>query len=138
MKKLLTLLLVVTMLLSCAACGGNKKDIIGTWKIVDTETETEYGFGLQFTKDGKLRYGLTEDMLASLSDEDWEETMEGLDVLMSIEYDVKSDTEMEVTVSALFGLAKESTMVPYELDGDTLVFDGATYTRMKQNLTLYS
>ena len=138
MKKLLTLLLVVTMLLSCTACGGNKKDIIGTWKIVDTETETEYGFGLQFTKDGKLRYGLTEDMLASLSDEDWEETMEGLDVLMSIEYDVKSDTEMEVTVSALFGLAKESTMVPYELDGDTLVFDGATYTRMKQNLTLYS
>lgn len=131
MKKLLTLLLVVTMLLSCTACGGNKKDIIGTWKIVDTETETEYGFGLQFTKDGKLRYGLTEDMLASLSDEDWEETMEGLDVLMSIEYDVKSDTEMEVTVSALFGLAKESTMVPYELDGDTLVFDGATYTRMK-------
>jgi len=131
MKKLLTLLLVVTMLLSCTACGGNKKDIIGTWKIVDTETETEYGFGLQFTKDGKLRYGLTEDMLASLSGEDWEETMEGLDVLMSIEYDVKSDTEIEVTVSALFGLAKESTMVPYELDGDTLVFDGATYTRMK-------
>ena len=50
---------------------------------------------------------------------------------MSIEYKIKSDTEMEVTVSALFGLQKESTTVTYSLDGDTLEFDGAVYTRVK-------
>ena len=50
---------------------------------------------------------------------------------MSIEYKIKSDTEMEVTVSALFGLSKESSTIAYSLDGDTLVFDGATYTRVK-------
>lgn len=52
-------------------------------------------------------------------------------MLMSIEYDVKSDTEMEITVSAMFGLAKEKTTIPYSLEGDTLTFDGATYTRVK-------
>lgn len=137
MKKLLTLTLILAMLFSLAACGNsNKKAIVGTWHIVDEETATDYGIGIEFTKDGKLRYGLTEEMFMTLSDgemseSEWEDAMEGLDMLMSIEYDVKSDTEMEVTVSAMFGLAKESTTVPYSLDGDTLTFDGATYTRVK-------
>ena len=38
---------------------------------------------------------------------------------------------MEVTMKALMGLAKEKVTVTYSLDGDTLVFDGATYTRVK-------
>ena len=50
---------------------------------------------------------------------------------MSIDYKIKSDTEMEVTVSAFMGLAKETTTVSYTLDGDSLTFDGATYTRVK-------
>ena len=66
-----------------------------------------------------------------MSDKEWDEAMEGLDMLMSIEYDVKSDTEMKITVSAMFGLAKESTTIPYKLEGDTLTFDGAVYTRVK-------
>ena len=57
--------------------------------------------------------------------------MKGLEMLMKIKYKIKSDTEMEITVSAMLGLAKESTTVAYSLDGDTLVFDGATYTRVK-------
>ena len=32
---------------------------------------------------------------------------------------------------AKLGLAKESATVSYSLDGDTLVFDGATFTRVK-------
>ncbi len=134
MKKLLAILLGVIMLFSLAACGGgvNKKAIVGTWKVVDTETETEYGLGIEFTKDGKLRYGLTEDVFESLADgEDAEDAMAGLDMLMTIEYKIKSDTEMEITAKALFGLAKETDTVEYSLDGDTLVFDGATYTRAK-------
>ena len=101
------------------------------------ETATEYGFGIEFTKDGKMRYGLTEDVLLGLTGgeadgEDWEDALKGLDALMTIEYDIKSDTEMEITMKAYLGLMKEKVTVPYELDGDTLVFDGATYSRVKE------
>ena len=131
MKKLLAIILAALMLLSLAACGsgGNKQAIIGTWKLVDEETQTEYGLGLQFTKDGKLNYGLTADDLTTLTGD--EDVDKALSYLMSIEYKIKSDTEMEVTVSTLFGLQKESTTVTYSLDGDTLEFDGAVYTRVK-------
>lgn len=129
MKKTLVILLVVIMIFSLASCSGNKKAIIGTWELVDKETETEYGMGIEFTKDGKLRYGLADDSLSGLGSE-WEEAMEGLEALMSIEYKVKSDTEMEITVSAFLGLGEETTIVPYTLDGDTLVFDGAEYKRV--------
>ena len=136
MKKILALALALIMVLSLAACGGskNEKAIVGTWHIVDEETETEYGLGIEFTKDGKLRYGLTEEILTGLTDgdaKDAEDAMKGLDMLMSIEYKIKSDTEMKITVSAMFGLAKESETISYALDGDTLTFDGATYTRVK-------
>lgn len=134
-KSILSVLLALVLVFSLTACGGgNKKDIVGAWHIVDETTQTEYGLGIEFEKDGTLRYGLTEELLTGLSDadeEDVEDAMEGLDMLMSMEYEIKSDTEMEVTMSALFGLAKESATVQYELDGDTLVFDGATYTRVK-------
>lgn len=119
------------MLLSMAACGGsnNKKNIIGTWALVDKETETEYGLGIEFTKDGEMRYGLTEDVLVSLTGD--EDVDAALDMLITIKYKIKSDTEMEVTVIAMFGLAKETTTVSYKLDGDTLSFDGADYQRVK-------
>ena len=133
MKKLLALLLALLMLASLCACGGNKKDIVGVWQIIDVESATEYGVGIEFTKDGKMRYGVTEDMLDDLgSDADaWEDAMAGLEYLMTIEYKVKNDTEMEITMKALFGLAKEKVTVEYELDKDTLTFDGAVYQRVK-------
>ena len=135
-KRFLAVILTVVMILALTACGGggNKKDIVGTWHIMDEETATEYGLGIEFEKDGTLRYGLTEELLTGLSDadgEDVEDALAGLDMLMSIEYEIKSDTEMEVTVKALFGLAKESETITYELKGDTLKFDGAEYTRVK-------
>ena len=131
MKKIFAMVLVLVMVFALASCGGskNEKNIVGTWKLVDTETETEYGLGIQFTDDGKVRYGLTEDMFGD--DEDIDEALAGLDMLMTIEYEIKSDTEMELTAKALFGLASESDTVEYKLDGDTLVFDGVTYTRNK-------
>ena len=131
MKKLLAILLAAMMVFTLAACGKstNEKAIIGTWKLVDEETQTEYGLGLQFTKDGKLVYGLTEGDLTTLTGD--EDVDKALSYLMSIKYKIKSDTEMEVTVSALLGLKKESSTVAYTLDGDTLEFDGATYTRVK-------
>lgn len=137
MKRGLGLLVVILVAVSLIGCGGgNKKAIIGMWQIVDVETQTEYGLGIEFTEDGNMRYGLTDEVLAGLTDgeadsDDWEEAMEGLDMLMSIEYKILNDTEMEVTVSALFGLAKESATISYELNGDFLTFDGAVYSRVK-------
>ncbi len=130
MKKIIALTLTLIMVLTLISCGGNpnKKAIVGTWKLVDSETETEYGLGIQFTDDGKVRYGLTEDMF---EEEDIEEALAGLDMLMTIKYEIKSDTEMELTASALFGLAKESDTVTYSLDGDKLIFDGVEYKRSK-------
>ena len=130
MKRLLAILLAAVLLLSLTACGGNKKDIVGTWELVDKETQTEYGLGLEFTKDGKLHYGLTEDDLTTLTGD--EDVDKALSYLMSIEYKIKSDTEMEITMKALLGLAKEKTLIPYSLDGDTLVFDGNTYARVTE------
>ena len=138
MKKALAILLALMMVLALTACGGgNKNALVGTWKLVDEETEAEYGLGIEFKKDGTLVYGLTEDMFSQMGSEDmsedeWEEAMEGLSYLMNIEYKVKSDTEMEIKVSAMFGLASEKAMVPYSLNGDTLEFDGATYTRVSK------
>ena len=131
MKKLFALLLALMMVFSLAACGGsnNEKDIIGTWALVDKETETEYGLGIEFTKDGEMRYGLTEASLTGLTGD--EDVDAALDFLMTIKYKIKSDTEMEVTVSAMLGLAKETTTVSYKLDGDSLSFDGADYQRVK-------
>ena len=131
MKKLLSILLALTLVFTLAACGGNpnEKNIVGVWHVVDEETETDYGLGIEFTKDGLVRYGLTEDMFGD--DEDIDEALAGLDMLMTIEYEIKSDTEMELTAKALFGLASESDTVEYKLDGDTLIFDGVTYTRNK-------
>lgn len=129
MKKLLAIFLAAMMLLSLSACGGgNKKDIVGTWHIVDETTQTEYGLGIQFEKDGTLRYGLTEEMFG---EDVTEEELAALDILMKMEYKIKSDTEMEITMKAFMGLAKEKATVTYSLDGDTLVFDGVTYTRVK-------
>ena len=133
MKKIFAMVLVLVMVFALASCGGNKneKNIVGVWKLVDTETETEYGLGIEFTKDGKLRYGLTEEVFEAIGGGDAEDVMDGLDLLMSIEYEIKSDTEMEITMKAFLGLAKETTDVSYALNGDTLTFDGVEYTRVK-------
>ena len=125
MKKLLAILLAVTVLLCFAACGGgNEKNIVGTWRLVNTEEETDYGLEIEFTQKGELIYGATESELA-------DGILEGLDTLVNMEYKILSDTEMELTVSAFFGLASESETVIYRLEGNTLEFDGATYTRVK-------
>lgn len=133
MKRIFAVLLAMLMIFSLAGCkNANEKALVGVWQLADTETETEYGLGIEFTKDGKIRYGLTEDAIAGIENgENIDDIFDGLNMLMKIKYKVLSDTEMKVTASALLGLAKESETVTYTLEGDTLVFDGATYTRVK-------
>ncbi len=135
MKKMLSVMLVFVLLFALAACGGhpNEKGIVGVWHVVDEETETDYGLGIEFTKDGKVRYGLTEDVFTALADgdkEDAEAALKAMDFLATIEYKIKSDTEMEITVKALMGLGgKETETITYSLDGDNLTFDDVKFTR---------
>ncbi len=138
MKKLLSVMLVLTLVFALAACGGhpNEKGIVGVWHVVDEETETNYGLGIEFTKDGKVRYGLTEDVFTALADGDEkaaEDALKALDFLVSMEYKIKSDTEMEITAKALLGLGgKESETITYSIDGDNLTFDDVKFTRAKE------
>ncbi len=138
MKKLLSVMLVLTLVFALAACGGhpNEKGIVGVWHVVDEETETDYGLGIEFTKDGKVRYGLTEDVFTALADGDEKaanNALKALDFIASMEYKVRSDTEMEITVKALLGLGgKESETITYALDGDNLTFDDVKFTRAKE------
>ncbi len=138
MKKLLSVMLVLTLVFSLAACGGNpnEKNIVGVWHVVDEETETDYGLGIEFTKDGKVRYGLTEDVFTALADGDEKaanDALKAMDFIASMEYKVMSDTEMEITVKALLGLGgKESETITYSLDGDNLTFDDVKFTRAKE------
>ena len=138
MKKLLSILLALTLVFSLAACGGNpnEKNIVGVWHVTDEETETDYGLGIEFTKDGKVRYGLTEDVFTALAEgneEDAETAMKVADALLSMEYEIISDTEIEVTAKALLGLKKEKTTITYSLDGDKLTFDGSSFVRVTED-----
>ncbi len=126
-----------------------RPELIGTWELVVVEEDTtndgtdvdnaedalsdiDFGMGIEFTKDGKLRYGFDTESLDSIENgANMEDILDGMEMLVTIYYDVKSDTELELTVSALMGMAKESQTVEYSLDGDTLVFDGTTYNRVK-------
>lgn len=97
-----------------------------------TLSDIDFGMGIEFTEDGKLRYGFDSESLESIAGgADMNDILGGMEMLMTIYYEVKSDTELTLTVSALMGMKTESQTVEYSLDGDTLVFDGATYTRVK-------
>ncbi len=96
-----------------------------------TLSDVDFGMGIEFTEDGKLRYGFDSEALDSVaSGANMDDILGGMEMLVTIYYDVKSDTELELTISALMGMQKESQTVTYSLDGDTLVFDGSTYTRV--------
>ncbi len=124
--------------------------LIGVWELVVTEetptdedaetagdaeaalSDIDFGMGIEFTEDGKLRYGFDSESLESIAgDVDMGDILGGMEMLMTIYYEVKSNTELDLTFSALMGMKKESQTVEYSLNGDTLVFDGATYTRLK-------
>ena len=125
--RLLALVLALVLIVSLTACGGgNKKAIVGSWELTDGDGAT-YGMGVVFNKDGTMTYGLD---LGGTGGDEWAEAMEGLKGLLEVKYKIKSDTVMEVEASALFGLAKEKADVEYSLNGDSLYFDGSTYTRV--------
>ena len=110
-----------------AGCGGgNQKALVGTWEITD-DAGSAYGWGIRFDQDGTFFFAAG----AEDNDEELEEAFAAMQVLYTIEYKVKSDTELELTQKLLGGLGgKETTSVAYSFQGDTLIFDGTAYTRV--------
>ena len=126
-RRMFALTLAVLLALSAAGCGGgNQKALVGTWEITD-DAGSACGWGIRFDQDGTFFFAAG----AEDNDEELEEAFAAMQVLYTIEYKVKSDTELELTQKLLGGLGgKETTSVAYSLQGDTLIFDGTAYTRV--------
>lgn len=127
-QKIICLVLVVVFALAVAGCGGSaNKGIEGKWKFAGGESEMAEDMAHYINlSGGKLTFefdktGLSEEEKANI------ELMESLMGMMEIKYEVVSDTELKLTMSA-FGESQEETM-EYKLDGDKLTFAGAEYTR---------
>ena len=126
-RRMFALTLAVLLALSAAGCGGgNQKALVGTWEITD-DAGSAYGWGIRFDQDGTFFFAAG----AEGNDEELEEAFAAMQVLYTIEYKVKSDTELELTQKLLGGLGgKETTSVAYSFQGDTLIFDGTANTRV--------
>lgn len=113
-RRMFALTLAVLLALSAAGCGGgNQKALVGTWEITD-DAGSAYGWGIRFDQDGTFFFAAG----AEDNDEELEEAFAAMQVLYTIEYKVKSDTELELTQKLLGGLGgKETTSVAYSLPG---------------------
>jgi hypothetical protein len=136
MKKIWVFVLIAATLILMIGCGARKqqKRYRRFWELTDESSAVSYGLGLEFRKDGTMYIGLSKENLAEftdMSEKEIEQALEGLGYLYKITYDIKDDTTMEITVSAMMGLAKEKNEITYSLNGDTLVLDGATYKRVE-------
>jgi len=120
--------LAALMVLSLTSCG--KKGIEGTWKY-------ESGQAKEFSDLGGA-YALTFSKGAVTVDVDWSKaglsetdaafakTMVGM---AKFTYELTSDTEMKVTISAESIGYNDTQTFTYKLNGDTLLLDGATFKR---------
>jgi len=131
-KRILLIVLAALLLLSATACG--KKSLEGKWKLVGAEgsdyAEMEaFGAEIYFVFDNEKVTFEFDFSNSELSEEEqqYAESMLGMMTLIQITYEVKSDTELEMTTSA-FGQTETET-VQYSLEGDTLTFEGATFER---------
>ncbi|MBQ9988929.1 MAG: hypothetical protein IJP30_04255 [Clostridia bacterium] len=135
MKKRFTAVALAALMLMMAfalvACGG-EKTIVGTWKTDDSEAaglgELPGTLFFIFEKDGSARFEL--DLKGLDGDEKAAgELANGVLSMMEIGYEILSDTEIEMTLSVM-GETDVST-VEYSLNGDTLVFEGVEFKRVK-------
>ena len=131
MKRIITVVCVILVSLSLIGCSksSTKKMLIGKWELVSGEGEN-YGIALSFENNGAMYFGLEGLVSDYKSSEEILEAMEQLTALVDIKYKLLSEREMEITVSAFLGLAKEVSVVEYALSGDNLIFDGSVYKRI--------
>ncbi len=137
MRKLLLILLFLMTATGMAGCADNKenqKNIVGIWQLSEEEPVSEYGVGIEFAEDGSLYYGLTANMIENLAaGQPLEVVHSGVKSISTMEYKIKNENELDVVVHILHGIKKQKETINYSLTGDTLIYDGLTYQRLKEN-----
>lgn len=134
-KKLLAITLTILTVLVFSACGtstNNKQLIVGKWQ-VDTEgTESEiFGYAFSFEKDGTLFYDLGGLEEFGIEGEEFEEGVEALGTMLSLNYEVVDEDTLEV-YAKMFGMKGDPDLISYELvDENTLILDGVKYIRVQ-------
>ncbi len=134
-KRVLLVIMAALMLLTIMACG--KKGIEGKWKLVGSGGDTFGDFsdmgmeGAEFflvLKGGKMTFEFNLDKV-DMTDEERQtaEAMMGMLNMATITYEVKSETEMEMSYS--FMGESDTQTVEYTLNGDTLEIDGTAFQR---------
>ena len=136
MKRLCAAILALTILATFTACGReDQHGIVGVWSITDPEQADQHGSGLEFTRDGSLRFGWTRGAVSRLIGHELSESaakvyIRGLDEHLTLDYTVLNESELRVdlvTSSVIAG----SDIIPYTLAEDRLIFNGIEYTRSK-------
>ncbi|OQB23897.1 MAG: hypothetical protein BWY11_01550 [Firmicutes bacterium ADurb.Bin182] len=135
LKKYLSIisaLILVLAVTACGAAGTNKKLLIGTWQAKTEGEESEtFGYAFTFGKDGKLSYDLSGLKELGIEGEEFEEGVEALGQMMSLNYEVVDNDTIALYV-VMFGMKGDADEIAYELiDENTLVLDGVTYIRVK-------
>ncbi len=140
MKKALCILLATMMVIFLSGCNNNNAEIeqyeaniVGVWKLSEHENVSDYGLGIEFSEDGALYYGLTANMIEDFSaGKPLEVVLGGAESVSTMEYKIKNAQELEVIVHLLHGIKKQKETIHYSLTEDTLVYDGITYERIRE------
>lgn len=133
MKKSLAVTLAILMVLALSACGTkNKQVLIGKWQAEAEGTESEtFGYAFTFEKDGVLTYDLSGLEEFGVEGEEFEEGVEALGTVMSLNYEVV-DSDTIALYAKMFGMKGDAEEITYELvDENTLVLDGVRYVRVQ-------
>lgn len=133
-KKGLVLLAALLMGIVLTACGGGT-GLEGKWKLTGAEGADsselaefeQYGSIYFHIKGGKMTIDLETGPNLTSQQKMALQMLEPMLTSADIRYEVLSDTEMKLTITA-FDQTDEAT-VEYHVDGDTLVLYGATFTR---------
>lgn len=154
--KILILVLIIMMISTLFACGKKKdpgEDLIGTWYYVNGNDKTTRVF-ITFRDNDEMKIGL-EDSGLSVNTEEWNELLSGifgditdlinktginLDItaediaetlsgLLALTYEVKSDEEVRITVTALKLISIHHTsQYSFKKNGD-LVLNGIVFRK---------
>ena len=125
MKRFISAVIVIIVMLSFAGCAGKSAQLAGDWEIVSGSVE-RFGRYMRFCRDGSMYCtpGLTgSDVIRSIEDE-----FNQMSKYYAIEYRIRKNGTAELAIEVLGAMA--TTEVAYTLDGDVLIFDGRTYKRI--------
>jgi hypothetical protein len=134
-RRLITVVLIILTVLLFSACGAatkNKQLLVGKWQAETEGSESEtFGYAFAFEKDGTITYDLSGLEEFGVEGEEFDEGVEAIGNVMSLNYEVADEDTIEV-FAKMFGMKGDPDKISYQLvDENTLVLDGVTYIRVQ-------